>query len=601
MNIARRAAGTALTLFLAESLTAAVIFTKDTFINAGDTNYDGAEIVVSNCRLTIDGFHSFARLELQPGAELTDSGGLPGLRLVVSGDAVISQGARVDLDGKGFLGGIGAGGGVMAGTPSSGSGASHGGFGGKSAGGASAPAPHGSYASPIVLGAGGGRGSGGVGGNGGGAIQLQVAGTLRIDGVFSAGGTDAVNARSGGGAGGSIWVNAGVVTGSGIIRADGGRGEPSEGGGGSGGRIAIHADTNLFSGQLSAVGGSGFEWGGPGTIWRQPRNLSLQGELLVANAGKPGRSILLGISSPIEVTLGSGVTIAPGNHFAVARLHMASNSWLTISNTANIFVEHEAILEYGSGIVADGTGSGGGQGSGAGAYSSYNLQSNGGGGGHGGYGGQGSLANARGGGVYGQFAAPTLPGSGGGGLLGSGGAGGGVIKLEVGQMLLCNGVVSANGANGVEGRGGGSGGSVWIKAGTLAGAGRIESNGGEGGRSLYTGGGGGGGRIAVEAGTNVFLGASAPMEGMETSAAERERSTSRARAPDPCDSCWRTMEAGREATRCTATPAPWMLRFVVPRCFPRFPEAACRLETWRSAPTVGSNWRGRGPHPIRQR
>jgi len=380
--------------------------------------------------------------------------------------------------------------------------------------------------------------------------------TLRIDGVISAGGTDAVNARSGGGAGGSIWVNAGVVTGSGIIRADGGRGEPSEGGGGSGGRIAIHADTNLFSGQLSAVGGSGFEWGGPGTIWRQPRNLSLQGELLVANAGKPGRSILLGISSPIEVTLGSGVTIAPGNHFAVARLHMASNSWLTISNTANIFVEHEAILEYGSGIVADGTGSGGGQGSGAGAYSSYNLQSNGGGGGHGGYGGQGSLANARGGGVYGQFAAPTLPGSGGGGLLGSGGAGGGVIKLEVGQMLLCNGVVSANGANGVEGRGGGSGGSVWIKAGTLAGAGRIESNGGEGGRSLYTGGGGGGGRIAVEAGTNVFLGASAPMEGMETSAAERERSTSRARAPDPCDSCWRTMEAGREATRCTATPHP---------------------------------------------
>src|ERR1017187_9555119 len=49
----------------------AVTFTNDTAISFNNTNYDGADIVVTNCTLTVDGPHSFASLQVLNGANLT--------------------------------------------------------------------------------------------------------------------------------------------------------------------------------------------------------------------------------------------------------------------------------------------------------------------------------------------------------------------------------------------------------------------------------------------------------------------------------------------------------------------------------------------------
>src|ERR1019366_1490421 len=51
----------------------AVTFTNDTAISFNNTNYDGADVVVTNCTLTVDGLHSFASLQVVKGGNLTHS------------------------------------------------------------------------------------------------------------------------------------------------------------------------------------------------------------------------------------------------------------------------------------------------------------------------------------------------------------------------------------------------------------------------------------------------------------------------------------------------------------------------------------------------
>jgi hypothetical protein len=57
----------------------AVTFTNDTAINFNDTNYDGMDIVVTNCTLIVDGLHSFASLQVLNGGNLTHSFATNGL------------------------------------------------------------------------------------------------------------------------------------------------------------------------------------------------------------------------------------------------------------------------------------------------------------------------------------------------------------------------------------------------------------------------------------------------------------------------------------------------------------------------------------------
>ena len=51
----------------------AAVFTNNTAIGPFDTRYDGSDIVISNCTVTVDGAHTFASLRVAPGGTLTHS------------------------------------------------------------------------------------------------------------------------------------------------------------------------------------------------------------------------------------------------------------------------------------------------------------------------------------------------------------------------------------------------------------------------------------------------------------------------------------------------------------------------------------------------
>ena len=56
-----------------EAGAATYTFVSDTSIAVGNTTYDGQDIVVSNCTLTVDGAHPFNSLRLTNTAVLTHS------------------------------------------------------------------------------------------------------------------------------------------------------------------------------------------------------------------------------------------------------------------------------------------------------------------------------------------------------------------------------------------------------------------------------------------------------------------------------------------------------------------------------------------------
>jgi hypothetical protein len=114
-----------------------------------------------------------------------------------------------------------------------------------------------------MKGSSGGGGYASYGGSGGGAIHLNAAGTLTVNGTISAngatGGTYSGSYGAGGGAGGSIWLTANEMVGNGIIRANGGAGGnvSTGGGGGGGGRITSNiTSSDTYAGTKTATGGA---------------------------------------------------------------------------------------------------------------------------------------------------------------------------------------------------------------------------------------------------------------------------------------------------------------------------------------------------------
>jgi hypothetical protein len=158
-------------------------------------------------------------------------------------------------------------------------------------------------------------------------------------------------------------------------------------------------------------------------------------------------------------------------------------------------------LEAGSAISADGQGYIGTAGPGAGASDpSCAGPSAGGGGGNGGGGGAGALG-AGGGAPYGSALEPADLGSGGGNnpgcsVFSTENAGGGLVDIEVENVLQLDGTITARGAGEISNRlGGGAGGSIRVRTQVLTGSGFFSADGADGGSE--TSGGGGGGRIAV--------------------------------------------------------------------------------------------------------
>ena len=128
------------------------------------------------------------------------------------------------------------------------------------------------------------------GGNGGGLLRIKTS-NLVLDGTITANGHDAT---AGGGSGGGILLDVANLSGSGHIFAEGGnalqRSYASGGGGGGGGRIAISSGTmTLPKENIAAAGGEGIsnqpsKNGGAGTIYLNVTNKA-ESELIIANQG----------------------------------------------------------------------------------------------------------------------------------------------------------------------------------------------------------------------------------------------------------------------------------------------------------------------------
>ena len=172
-------------------------------------------------------------------------------------------------------------------------------------------------------------------------------------------------------------------------------------------------------------------------------------------------------------------------------------------------------IEAGGIIDATALGFRSGEGPGSGGYVA--------GGGYGGYGGD-DPGGAQGGLGYGLATAPMYLGSAGGDAsatenigMAAGAPGGGIIRINITGTLQIDGLIEADGEFrwGYDTQpigGGGSGGSIWIETSVIQGSGRVYTSGGSSYEIIsfeepfvYHGG-GSGGRIAVHAETNDFIG-----------------------------------------------------------------------------------------------
>ncbi|MBI5153692.1 hypothetical protein HZA57_00510, partial [Candidatus Poribacteria bacterium] len=432
---------------------------------------------------------------------------------VIADNLLVEGGARLSADGQGYTcpGLVSVGNGPGGGCNGGAGGGSGGGYGGQGGSGdcGGGGGVYGSALLPVDLGSAGGAGDIATPtGHGGGALHIEVANELQLDGFISANGASA-GGDGGGGAGGSLLVQTNVLTGGGSFTAKGGN-AVSPAGGGGGGRIAIYYEDGAgFTGFTASTAN-------PGT-GRSPA----AGSVVFVDTSTPNSTLHVyeNVSLPEDSALtydsvilhgAATVFVGGGSSFDVTNLEVLGTSVLTLGGknrtgqvarawagegvsieTSDLLVEAGARISgdgqgYTSpGLVSVGNGPGGGCNGGAGGGS---------GGGHGGQGGNGDCG--AGGAVYGSVTAPLDLGSGGGcGDIGTPtGHGGGALHIHVGGELTLEGVISANGWSAAGDGGGGAGGSLWIETSTLAGAGHFEANGGS---AVHPSGGGGGGRIAV--------------------------------------------------------------------------------------------------------
>ncbi len=467
----------------------AILISANTTLSPSDTTYDGQDIVVSNCTLTVNGPHSFTSLLVTGNGVVTHSPAPAGeaansLNLTIAQDATVEAGSRIDVSALGY--------GAQSG-PGQGTGAFYGGGGGGygGEGGGAGGTNYGSILAPVDFGSGGGNGGYGPGGAGGGIVRLSVGGTLTVAGQILANGQNVNSGYGAGGSGGSVYLTAGTLAGSGVIRAGGGDGAN----GGGGGRIALYYTASTFTGTTTAFGGAGGVRGGAGTIYIKPTAASA-GSVLVDNGGVVGANTPINTPVAFNLVITNAAVAYPEGALTLSSLIVATNSLLTHqpaqSPGLDLTVAGDVTIDGGGVISADAKGYGAQSGPGQGTGAFY-------GGGGGGYGGEGGGA---GGTNYGSILAPVDFGSGGGnGGYGPGGAGGGIVRLSVGGTLTVAGQILANGQNVNSGYGaGGSGGSVYLTAGTLAGSGVIRAGGGDGAN------GGGGGRIALYYTASTFTG-----------------------------------------------------------------------------------------------
>jgi uncharacterized repeat protein (TIGR01451 family) len=251
-----------------------LMLTNITLRNNGSLNIPGNSITIGNAGILEQNSDiTLTNLTVLSGGVMNCAAG-DNINLTIPHDLTVEAGGSINVDGKGYgpAAGPGAGGSGDGGfNVGSGGGGGYGGNGG--AGTRAGGTAYGSLTMPTDLGSGGGNGYGGIGGAGGGAVQLDVSGTLTVNGTISANGnngTGTTNFGGGGGSGGSIYITTTILAGNGTISACGGSGAMilNPGGGGAGGRIAIGRNSGSeFTGAIVVSGGTGYNQGEDGTIY----------------------------------------------------------------------------------------------------------------------------------------------------------------------------------------------------------------------------------------------------------------------------------------------------------------------------------------------
>jgi hypothetical protein len=228
------------------------------------------------------------------------------MEYIFTGDLTVSSGGSIDVSGKGYSGGNGPGTGALGQNYDGAGGGAHGGNGGNGESGFLGGIAYDSSINPEDFGSGGGNSSGIVGGSGGGLINLDIGGTLNLQGSIIANGGNGTTRwgyySSGGAGGGSINISTNILTGNGSFEANGGTAFPSisdkaYGGGGGGGIIYVLYDESNFVGTTSVSGGVGGNNGFVGIATLQASNQTpIANESDLANTS----NLYAGLSYSIE-------------------------------------------------------------------------------------------------------------------------------------------------------------------------------------------------------------------------------------------------------------------------------------------------------------
>ena len=199
----------------------------NTVISATDTTYDGVDLTVENCTLTLSGTHAFQSLHLTNNAILTHPPATDtttfSMEIMVTDALTVDSTSKIDVTGKGYLAGRTLGN-VTEGAARSTDwactpGGSYGGLGGLLCG--FTCKVYGDYRNPNELGSGSANW-----GAGGGLVRIRAL-KMVLNGAIIA------NGLSGGGysqpgcgaSGGGIRLDAGTLSGTGMVTANGGLGK----------------------------------------------------------------------------------------------------------------------------------------------------------------------------------------------------------------------------------------------------------------------------------------------------------------------------------------------------------------------------------------
>ena len=416
----------------------------------------------------------------------------------------IEPGSRIDVTGRGYLGGrdyresgrtLGD---VYGSQP--GAGGSHGGLGGiyENIPGAA----YGDIYDSDDFGAGGGAWDHFDGGDGGGRVRI-VVGSLLLGGNIVADGAASQGSAAGNGAGGSVSIIVDTLQGPGLITVLGG--VPGNGAGGGGGRVALRVLSSLLIAddqvRLHGIQGAYGMRGGAGTLFIQ-RPGQPTGDLVIDAFGNasPADTTSLPVDHEFDnIYLRRSARLT--SDFAIRLAHnlvLTSGSVLTHTAqwTPGLAIEVDRLIVDATSLI-DLTGRGWHGGIGyretGTTHGGIPGALRGAGGSHGGWGG--SYDGNYEGQVYGNPFRPVTLGAGGAAWDNEdGGYGGGRLEILARVDVLNDGVIRADGGlSAGSAAGNGAGGSILIQTPLLQGLGFVSALGG----GTASGVGGGGGRVAV--------------------------------------------------------------------------------------------------------